>query len=58
MYIQNEDKDLLFIVTERYQFMVLAYDEAKGEIVTRAGGDAQVHYYCTRANYDAVDFSP
>eukprot|EP00051_Salpingoeca_urceolata_P028390 m.486586 g.486586 ORF g.486586 m.486586 type:complete len:1102 (+) comp24511_c0_seq1:335-3640(+) len=35
----GESKDLLFISTESYQFCVLAYDEASGEIVTRAGGD-------------------
>ena len=38
---QNEQKDLLFISTERYQFCVLAYDETEGELVTRAQGDVR-----------------
>jgi DNA damage-binding protein 1 len=35
----TEDKDLLFIATERYKFCILAYDSNTGEIVTRANGD-------------------
>lgn len=31
-------QDLLFLLTERYQFTLLAYDTATGEIVTRAKG--------------------
>jgi len=37
----GHSKDLIFILTERYQFCVLAYDESSGEIVTRAMGNAK-----------------
>lgn len=36
----GQAKDLLFLLTEKCQFCVLGYDEAKGELVTRAAGDA------------------
>mmetsp|Transcript_12957 Transcript_12957/g.36428 ORF Transcript_12957/g.36428 Transcript_12957/m.36428 type:complete len:1117 (+) Transcript_12957:258-3608(+) len=36
---KNEPKDLLFVSTERYKFFVVDYDEATGELVTRANGD-------------------
>eukprot|EP00966_Prymnesium_polylepis_P240241 5555660-Prymnesium_polylepis.1 len=32
-------QDSLFLTTERYQFCILAYDAATGEIVTKAKGD-------------------
>lgn len=34
-------QDLLFITTERYRFMVLAYDKATGKLSTKASGDVQ-----------------
>lgn len=36
---QNSTKDLLFLLTERYKFCVLEYDESSGELLTRANGD-------------------
>ncbi len=33
------------MLTERYQFFVLSYDEQTGEIVTRANGDATVRFF-------------
>eukprot|EP01112_Ceratiomyxa_fruticulosa_P020970 TRINITY_DN7283_c0_g1_i2.p1 TRINITY_DN7283_c0_g1~~TRINITY_DN7283_c0_g1_i2.p1 ORF type:complete len:1042 (-),score=227.88 TRINITY_DN7283_c0_g1_i2:442-3567(-) len=38
---QGESQDLLFFTTERYKFGVLAYDEEKCEIITRAYGDLE-----------------
>mmetsp|Transcript_63382 Transcript_63382/g.200458 ORF Transcript_63382/g.200458 Transcript_63382/m.200458 type:complete len:1099 (-) Transcript_63382:192-3488(-) len=38
---KGESQDLLFILTERYKFCVLAYDQESGELVTRAMGDVQ-----------------
>ena len=37
----REPRDLLFVLTERYAFVVLAYDPATGEVLTRANGDAR-----------------
>lgn len=39
---QKEGKDLLFFSTECMQFSVLAFDEAKNELVTRAKGSLAV----------------
>ncbi|KAL4855081.1 DNA damage-binding protein 1 [Chlorella vulgaris] len=36
----SEPRDLLLLLTERNKFCVLAFDEASGELVTRANGDA------------------
>lgn len=36
----NSDKDLLFILTEKYKFCVLEFDESTGGLVTKANGDA------------------
>lgn len=36
---RGERKDLLFLLTERYRFCVLEFNEAKRELITRAHGD-------------------
>ncbi len=36
---KGERKDLLFLLTERYKFCVLEYDESKEKLITRANGD-------------------
>jgi len=38
---EGENRDLLFICTERYKFCILAYDPEKGEVITRAQGDVK-----------------
>ncbi|KAI8874124.1 hypothetical protein GQ42DRAFT_80421 [Ramicandelaber brevisporus] len=39
----NQPTDVLFVVTEKYQFAVLKYDSARGCIVTVCTGDASEH---------------
>ena len=38
--MQGEKKDWLFILTERYQFCVLKYNEETGDLETKANGQA------------------
>ena len=38
--VQGEKKDWLFILTERYQFCVLKYNEETGDLETKANGQA------------------
>ncbi|XP_065647466.1 DNA damage-binding protein 1 isoform X2 [Hydra vulgaris] len=38
---QNENQDLLFILTERYRTAILAYKAETGDIITKAYGDVQ-----------------
>ena len=38
---QGHKQDLLFICTEQFQICVLAYDAARGELVTKAGGQME-----------------
>ena len=40
--VQGEATDLLFLLTEKFEFTVLQYDSARGELRTRAMGDARV----------------
>ena len=41
---QNEKKDLLFILTERYRVAILGYKPETADIVTLAYGDVQVFF--------------
>lgn len=40
--LQGEKKDLLAITTERYQLIVLSFDNKGKTIVTKAAGDLRV----------------
>ena len=46
LYLQGEDKDLLFILTERNHGCILQYKEKEDgcEIITKASGDLSVSY--------------
>ncbi len=43
---QGERKDLLFLLTERYKFCVLEFDEAKGKSI----GALSILFRCTDNN--------
>ena len=39
-----EERDWLFVSTEEYAYVILAYDDATGEIVSKAKGSAMVWF--------------
>ena len=42
IFQQLEKQDLLFVLTAKYHVCILSYDEASGDIITRAYGDVKV----------------